>query len=192
MFAFIPTLFGMTARVTHPGHHRSESGAAHRSARAAAGRAWRARAGGGVLDRSRHLRRGAVHGLDDARRKDIYQRHFKPDASDAHLLLVARIAAVVAGAAGVVLSIYLGTVSRRSRSSMPLLGVTFFVPILGGLYLAARQRSRRRSPPLPPGSSRCSPSRSRLAAATLARSDADRHHPRPRSPTGVVTLIQRH
>jgi Na+/proline symporter len=68
--------------------------------------------------------------------KVLYVRHVNPGATDAQLLLVARAAAVMAGAAGIALSIYLGTVTQALTIFYALLGVTFFVPVLGGLYFA--------------------------------------------------------
>ncbi|HWN86054.1 MAG TPA: hypothetical protein VNN99_12910, partial [Vicinamibacterales bacterium] len=65
--------------------------------------------------------------------KDIYKRHLKPQASDADLLRVARIAAVAGGALGVILSIYLGGIVQAMTVFYSLLGVSLFVPVLGGL-----------------------------------------------------------
>jgi SSS family solute:Na+ symporter len=65
--------------------------------------------------------------------KDIYQRHLRPQASDADLLRVARIAAVAGGALGVVLSIYLSAIVQAMTVFYSLLGVSLFVPVLGGL-----------------------------------------------------------
>ncbi|MGH9255613.1 MAG: sodium:solute symporter family protein [Vicinamibacterales bacterium] len=65
--------------------------------------------------------------------KDVYLRHIRPDASDAELLRVARIAAVVGGTLGVLLSIYLATVIGALTIFYSLLGVSLFVPIIGGL-----------------------------------------------------------
>jgi len=66
--------------------------------------------------------------------KDLFQRYLKPSATDRELLLVARIAAVGGGALGVVLSIYLGTIVQAMTVFYSLLGVSLFVPVLGGLY----------------------------------------------------------
>ncbi len=66
--------------------------------------------------------------------KDLYQQHVKPAASDGELLLVARIAAVAGGLLGVLLSIYLGTIVQAMTVFYSLLGVSLFVPVLGGLY----------------------------------------------------------
>jgi SSS family solute:Na+ symporter len=69
--------------------------------------------------------------------KDVYKRHVNPNASDADLLRVARIAAVIGGAMGVILSIYLTTVIAALTIFYSLLGVALFVPIIGGLYTKA-------------------------------------------------------
>jgi SSS family solute:Na+ symporter len=66
--------------------------------------------------------------------KDLYKRHLRADAGDAELLRVARFAAVMAGTAGVVLSIYLTTVIGALTIFYSILGVSLFVPVVGGLY----------------------------------------------------------
>jgi SSS family solute:Na+ symporter len=66
--------------------------------------------------------------------KDLFQRHVRPAASDGELLLVARIAAVGGGVLGVLLSIYLSTIVQAMTVFYSLLGVSLFVPVLGGLY----------------------------------------------------------
>ena len=66
--------------------------------------------------------------------KDLYKRHMNPEATDAQLLRVARIAAVIGGALGVLLSIYLSTVIGALTIFYSLLGVSLFVPVIGGLY----------------------------------------------------------
>jgi SSS family solute:Na+ symporter len=66
--------------------------------------------------------------------KDIFKRYLKPDASDAELLRVARLSAVVGGALGVLLSIYLSAIVQAMTVFYSLLGVSLFVPVLGGLY----------------------------------------------------------
>jgi SSS family solute:Na+ symporter len=66
--------------------------------------------------------------------KDIYKRYIRPDASDADLLRVARIAAVIGGTLGALLSVYLATVIGALTIFYSLLGVSLFVPVIGGLY----------------------------------------------------------
>ena len=66
--------------------------------------------------------------------KDLYKRYFRPEAGDAELLRVARLAAVVGGTVGVMLSIYLTTVISALTIFYSILGVSLFVPVVGGLY----------------------------------------------------------
>jgi solute:Na+ symporter, SSS family len=75
--------------------------------------------------------------LSTAISKDVYKRHINPTASDAQLLRVARIAAASGGAAGVVLSLVVGTVLGAVQIFYQVMVVTFFVPIVGGLYVQA-------------------------------------------------------
>jgi len=67
--------------------------------------------------------------------KDVYKRHINPSASDAQLLRVARVAAAAGGAAGVVLSLVVGTVLGAVQIFYQVMVVTFFVPIVGGIYV---------------------------------------------------------
>jgi SSS family solute:Na+ symporter len=65
--------------------------------------------------------------------KDLYKRHLRPAATDAELLRVARSAAVAGGTVGVLLSVYLSTVIGALTIFYSLLGVSLFVPVIGGL-----------------------------------------------------------
>jgi SSS family solute:Na+ symporter len=65
--------------------------------------------------------------------QDVYRRHIHPDATDRELLRVARAVAVGGGVIGIVLSIYLSTVIGALRVFYSVLGVSMFVPVLGGL-----------------------------------------------------------
>jgi SSS family solute:Na+ symporter len=66
--------------------------------------------------------------------QDLYKRFLKPDASDRELLRVARGASVAGGAGGVLLALQLPTVIDALSIFYTLLGVSLFVPVLGGLY----------------------------------------------------------
>jgi SSS family solute:Na+ symporter len=66
--------------------------------------------------------------------KDLYKRYFRRDAGDAELLRVARLSAVIGGSVGVILSIYLTTVIGALTIFYSILGVSLFVPVVGGLY----------------------------------------------------------
>jgi SSS family solute:Na+ symporter len=65
--------------------------------------------------------------------KDLYKRFVNPAADDQRVLLVARLAAVAGGAAGVVLAIQLQTVIGALGIFYSLLSVSLFVPVIGGL-----------------------------------------------------------
>jgi solute:Na+ symporter, SSS family len=79
--------------------------------------------------------------LSTAMSKDVYKRHINPAASDHQLLRVARVSAAVGGAAGVALSLVVGTVLGAVLIFYQVMVVTFFVPIVGGLYVR-RMNSR--------------------------------------------------
>jgi SSS family solute:Na+ symporter len=67
--------------------------------------------------------------------QDLYRRFLNPEAPDALLLRVARATAVASGAAGVALAVALGSVLNALTIFYSLLGVSLFVPIVGGLYV---------------------------------------------------------
>ena len=69
--------------------------------------------------------------------KDLFQRYVRPTASDRELLRWLACAAVAGGALGVLLSVYLSTIVQAMTVFYSLLGVSLFVPVLGGLYLDA-------------------------------------------------------
>ena len=66
--------------------------------------------------------------------KDLYKRFVHPQADDRRVLLVARLAAVGGGAGGVLLAIQLETIVGALSIFYSLLGVAFFVPVIGGLF----------------------------------------------------------
>jgi len=67
--------------------------------------------------------------------KDLYKRFLNPAADDRTLLRVARLAAVAGGAGGVVLATQLETIVDALSIFYSLLGVSLFVPVVGGLTL---------------------------------------------------------
>lgn len=66
--------------------------------------------------------------------QDLYKRYVAPDAPDARVLSVARRAAVVGGALGVVLAIAIPTVIGSLTVFYSVLSVSLFVPIAAGLH----------------------------------------------------------
>jgi SSS family solute:Na+ symporter len=67
--------------------------------------------------------------------QDLYKRFMNPAADDARVLLVARLATVVSGAAGVALAVYSENLVNTLKIFYALLGVSLFVPILTGLFV---------------------------------------------------------
>ncbi len=133
LFAFIPTLLGMAARVTNPGIVALDTvlptlfvdglpiwlGALALSA---------------VFSTEVDTCDAILFMLSTSMSQDIYKRHINPAATDAQLLRVARVSAVIGGALGVALSVYIPTVPAAVGLFYSILGVTLFVPVLVGLY----------------------------------------------------------
>ena len=67
--------------------------------------------------------------------QDLYTRFVAPAANERRVLLVARVTTIVAGAVGTSLAIVSPTVIGMLSIFYTLLGVSLFVPLLGGLYV---------------------------------------------------------
>jgi solute:Na+ symporter, SSS family len=67
--------------------------------------------------------------------QDLYKRFVNPAATDAGVLRLARFTAVLSGALGTILAILLGSVVSALTIFYTLIGVSFFVPIIAGLYV---------------------------------------------------------
>ena len=67
--------------------------------------------------------------------QDLYKRFVAPAADERTVLRVARITTVVAGAVGTALAIVSPTIIGVLSIFYTLLGVSLFVPIIGGLYI---------------------------------------------------------
>jgi SSS family solute:Na+ symporter len=67
--------------------------------------------------------------------QDLYKRFVAPAADEARVLLVARLTTIVAGALGTAIAIVSPTVIGVLSIFYTLLGVSLFVPILGGLFV---------------------------------------------------------
>lgn len=134
LFAFVPTLFGMAARVAHPGI--TDANAVLPTVLLEQLPVWLgALALSAVFSTEVDTCDAVLFMVSTTLSKDVYKRHINPAASDRRLLFVARATAVAAGGLGVILSIYLGTVTQALTIFYALLGVTFFVPVLAGLYV---------------------------------------------------------
>ena len=134
LFSFIPVIFGMAARTAVPGIASPND--VLPAFLMAALPAWLgALALSAVFSTEVDTCDTILFMLSTAISNDVYKRHFNPHASDAQLLRVARIAAAAGGASGVVLSLVVGTVLGAVTIFYQVMVVTFFVPIVGGLYV---------------------------------------------------------
>ena len=132
-FAFLPVLLGMVARVALPGIQ--DPNLVLPTLLREQLPAWLgALAMAAVFSTEVDTCDAILFMISTSAAKDVYKRHVRPGASDAQLLRVARIAAIAGGSMGVVLSIYLTTVIGALTIFYSLLGVSLFVPVIGGLY----------------------------------------------------------
>lgn len=67
--------------------------------------------------------------------QDLYKRFIAPTSDERRMLLVARLTTIVAGAIGTALAIVSPSVIGMLSIFYTLLGVSLFVPLLGGLYV---------------------------------------------------------
>lgn len=133
LFAFAPTLLGMTARVLHPELSHQELALPQ------------------LLMDDVPLLVGAIglgalfvadvssadailFMLATSLSQDLYRRFVRPDADDARILAVARWAALWGGAAGVALAVVSPSVVDALSIFYSLVGICLFVPVIVGLY----------------------------------------------------------
>ena len=133
-FAFVPVLFGMIARVASP--DIADSNAVLPTVLTRELPPWLgAIALAAVFSTEVDTCDAILFMLSTSASKDLYKRFMNPGASDAQLLRVGRTTAVIGGAVGVLLSIWLQTVIGAVTAFYSLLVVTLFVPVIGGLYI---------------------------------------------------------
>jgi SSS family solute:Na+ symporter len=135
LFAFVPVVLGMAARVLHPDLARRELalpillvqdlppliGALGLVA---------------IFSTEVNTADAILFMLSTSLSKDLYRRFVNPQATDTTVLKVARGAAVAGGTLGVMFAVLLSpTVIDALSIFYVLLGVCLFVPVLGGLYV---------------------------------------------------------
>jgi solute:Na+ symporter, SSS family len=134
IFAFFPVLIGMSARATHPGitdlnlvlpTALTEQLPAMVGALALAA----------IFAAEVSTCDAILFMLATSLSQDLYRRFVRPDATDRQVLRVARSAAVAGGIGGVVLALQLPTVTAALGIFYSLLGVSLFMPVLGGLLV---------------------------------------------------------
>jgi SSS family solute:Na+ symporter len=132
LFAFVPVLFGMSARAVLPG---LEPNAVLPTVLTTLLPAWiGALALAAVFSTEVDTSDAILFMLSTSTSQDLYKRFINPAASDRQLLTIARSTAVAGGTIGIALSIVLQSVIGAIVIFYSLLVVTLFVPIIGGLY----------------------------------------------------------
>ena len=67
--------------------------------------------------------------------RDLYHRFARPDANDAQVVRVARVAAIVGGTLGTAIAIFSDSIVDALSIFYTLLAVSLFVPVIVGLYI---------------------------------------------------------
>jgi len=134
LFAFIPVLLGMSARVIAP--DVASPNLVLPTVLVEALPVWLgALALAAVFSAEVSTCDAILFMLATSLSQDLYRQFVNPAADDRRILLVARLAAVAGGAIGVLLAIQLPTVIGALSIFYTLLGVSLFVPVVAGLYV---------------------------------------------------------
>ena len=134
LFAFLPVLIGMSARVAHPGITDLNL-VLPTVLLEQLPTAFGALALAAVFSAEVSTCDAILFMLSTSLSQDLYKRFVRPDATDRQVLTVARLAAVAGGIGGVILALRLPTVTAALGIFYTLLGVSLFVPVLGGLFI---------------------------------------------------------
>ena len=137
VFAVLPTLIGMSARVLHP-HITSDLAFATIAADLTP--AFGALALAAVFSAEASAADAVLFMLATSGARDLYRR-FRPAATDADLLHAARVAAVAGAILGLVLAMMHRSVIEALSTFYAVMVVTLFVPVIAGLY--THRTSRR-------------------------------------------------
>ena len=134
VFALVPALLGIAARALHPALGPS-------AARAADADAVRSAAVIGALALAVLFTTGVntadavLFMLSTSLAQDLYRGHVNPAATDAQVLRVARLRRSASGALGIAAAIVAASIVDALTIFYTLVGVSLFVPIVGGLFV---------------------------------------------------------
>lgn len=133
LFAFVPVLLGMAARVVVP--DVSSPNLVLPTVLVQALPVWLGALGlAAVFSAEVSTCDAILFMLATSLSQDLYRQFINPGADDRTILTVARLAAIAGGALGVLLAIQLPTVLGALTIFYTLLGVSLFVPVMAGLY----------------------------------------------------------
>ena len=134
LFAFVPVILGMVARVLHPdlpNHELALPTLLVRDLPPVVGALGLA----AVFSTEVNTADAILFMLSTSLSQDLYRGYLKPAATDDEVLRVARLAAVAGGTLGVLLAIVSPSVIGALSIFYTLLGVCLFVPMMAGLYV---------------------------------------------------------
>ena len=134
LYAIVPVLLGMVARVKFP-HLASPDLALPMILMHALPAAVGALGLAAVFSAELSGADAVLFMLTTSLSQDLYKRFVAPASDELRILLVARITTVIAGAIATAIAIVSPTVIGVLKIFYTLLGVSLFVPILGGLYV---------------------------------------------------------
>jgi SSS family solute:Na+ symporter len=137
LFAAIPTLIGMSARTLFPD---ISPDLAFATISAALPPLLGGLALAAVFSAEASAADAVLLMLATSASKDLYRRFVRPDATDRHVLNVARAAAIVGAVFGVGLAMLSATILQTISTFYAVLIVTLFVPVVGGLYAGGSGR----------------------------------------------------
>ncbi|MBM3771500.1 MAG: sodium:solute symporter family protein [Acidimicrobiia bacterium] len=132
LFSFLPVTLGMAAQVAHPGMASQNlvlPTVLVEQLPAAVG----ALALAAIYSAEVSTCDAILFMLATSLSQDLYKRFLRPQATDQQLLRVSRGASVVGGIGGVILALQLPTITDALGIFYSLLGVSLFVPVIGGL-----------------------------------------------------------
>lgn len=139
LFGIVPVLLGLSAKALYPALGNSDLALATLAADAVPPTVG-AFALAAVFSAEVSAADAVLLMLATSASRDLYQRFVRPAASDAEVLRMARIAAVVGGVCGVGVALVYGSVGAAISVFYAVLTVTLFVPILGALYVRGAGR----------------------------------------------------
>jgi len=141
LFAFLPVLLGLSARVLFPGIEERDQVLPTLLLHGLP--VW---LGSLALAAVFSAEVGACEAilfmLSTSLSKDLYKRAINPDATPAQVLSVARVAAFVGGTLGMILAVFIvKSIIDALNVFYSIIGATLLVPVVGGLYISkARAR----------------------------------------------------
>jgi SSS family solute:Na+ symporter len=134
LFALVPVILGMVARVLHPelpNHELALPTLLVRDLPPIVGALGLA----AVFSTEVNTADAILFMLSTSLSQDLYRGYLKPAATDDEVLRVARLAAVAGGTLGVLLAIVSPSVIGALSLFYTVLGVSLFVPMMAGLYV---------------------------------------------------------